>query len=47
MTTVFPEVYAPLPYSLISQIQLALLMLLSIEQVRTSSSRELGSDDSK
>ena len=30
----FPESYAPLPYSLISQIQLALLTLPSVEQVR-------------
>ena len=35
----FPEEYAPLPYSLITQIQPALLTLPSIEQVRASLSK--------
>ena len=34
--TLTPEAYAPLPYSLITQIQPALLTLPSVEQVRTS-----------
>ena len=36
METLGPEAYAPLPYSLMTQIQPALLTLPSVEQVRTS-----------